>query len=111
LTPDGVIGPITWNKIIEQYLLVTGQMSVSLQYPGTPLEVGSTGSDVSLMQGFLSELRVPYPSLPPVTVDGVFSTQTEAAVTVFQRLLNLTPNGIIGPATWYAIINERNARV
>lgn len=111
LTPDGVIGPITWNKIIEQYLLVTGQMSVSLQYPGTPLEVGSTGSNVSLMQGFLSELRVPYPSLPPVTVDGIFSTQTEAAVTVFQRLLNLTPNGIIGPATWYAIINERNARV
>ncbi len=111
LTPDGVIGPITWNKIVEQYLLVTGQMSVSLQFPGTPLEVGSTGSNVSLMQGFLSELRKPYPSLPPVTVDGVFSTQTEAAVIAFQRLLNLTPNGIIGPATWYAIITERNARV
>jgi peptidoglycan hydrolase-like protein with peptidoglycan-binding domain len=63
------------------------------------------------MQGFLSELRAPYPSLPPITVDGIFGPQTESAVITFQRLFGLTPDGIIGPVTWYAIINERNARV
>lgn len=111
LTPDGIIGPITWNKIVEQFFLVTGQSSISLQYPGSPLQVGSMGSNVSLMQEFLTELRKPYPSLPVIAVDGIFGPQTEAAVIKFQNLFGLIPDGIIGPITWYTIISERNARV
>lgn len=108
LTPDGVIGPETWNKIVQQFLLLTGNTSVSLQYPGTPLRLGSSGNDVRLMQGFLNELRIRYPSLPSVTVDGIFGPLTENAVMTFQRITGLVPDGIIGPITWYAIINQRN---
>jgi len=109
LTPDGIIGPITWNKIVEQFLLVTGNASVSLEYPGTPLRIGSTGSSVRLMQGFLADLRARYPSLPPVAVDGIFGPNTHAAVVAFQRIAGLTPDGVIGPLTWNAIVNQRNA--
>jgi len=109
LTPDGIIGPLTWNKIIEQYLLAIGETSVSLEYPGTPLRLGSTGSNVRLMQQFLSDLRAPYPSLPAITVDGIFGPNTQAAVIGFQRLFGLTPDGIIGPVTWNAIVAQRNA--
>lgn len=106
-----MIGPITWNKIVEQYLPVTGNASVSLQYPGTPLKKGSRESDVRFMQSLLQELRTPYPSLPAVTVDGIFGPNTENAVRMFQRMFGLEADGIIGPITWYAIINQRNAAV
>ena len=111
LVPDGIIGHATWDYIVKQYQLVTGGTSVSLEYPGTPLRNGSMGSTVRLMQGFLAELRSPYPSLPAITVDGIFDSNTEAAVRGFQRLFGLTVDGVIGPATWYEIIKQRNLTV
>ncbi|NJL45959.1 MAG: peptidoglycan-binding protein [Leptolyngbyaceae cyanobacterium SM2_3_12] len=33
-------------------------------------------------------------------VDGLFGSQTEAAVRQVQRINNLTVDGIVGPATW-----------
>ena len=111
LVPDGIIGPLTWNKIVEMFLLASGQASTPLEYPGTPLRVGSTGNAVRLMQSFLSDLRKPYPSLPAVNIDGIFGANTQAAVIFFQRLFGLVPDGIIGPDTWYAIIEQRNLAV
>lgn len=107
LTPDGIIGPVTWDKIVEQFMLATGNASVSLEFPGTLLRLGSTGSYVRLMQSFLADLSARYPSLPSVTVDGVFGPQTQAAVIAFQRLAGLTPDGIIGAMTWNAIVRMR----
>lgn len=111
LAPDGIIGPITWDYIVKQYQLITGGSSISLEYPGAPLRNGSAGSAVRLMQGFLAELRSPYPSLPAIAVDGIFGSNTEFAVRGFQRLFGLTPDGIIGPLTWYEIIRQRNLAI
>lgn len=111
LAPDGVIGPMTWDYIVQQFQYVTGASSVSLEYPGTPLRVGSAGSSVRLIQGFLSELRAHHPSLPALTVDGIYGPNTEAAVIAFQNLFGLTPDGVVGPVTWYAIVNQRNVDV
>jgi len=111
LAPDGIIGPITWNYIVKQFQLLTGQISTILEYPGTPLRVGSRGTSVRLMQGFLQELHAAYPSIPLIAVDGIFGPQTQAAVMSFQRLFGLAVDGIIGPITWYAIIERRNAVV
>lgn len=110
LTPDGIIGPLTWDYIIKQFLLVTGNSSISLEYPGEPLELGSQGSAVRLIQMFLSELRSPYPSLPEITIDGIFGPNTRAAVIGFQTLFGLPVTGIIDSDTWYAIIKERSSR-
>ena len=38
------------------------------------------------------------------SVDGVFGSQTEASVKAAQRSFNLTPDGIVGPATWAALL-------
>ena len=108
LTSDGIIGPVTWDKIVQMYLLASGNQEVSLVYPGEPLKVGSRGSGVRLMQEFISEIRSLFPSLPAITVDGIFGPNTEAAVRMFQSLFGLTVDGIIGRNTWYEIIRQHN---
>ena len=37
-------------------------------------------------------------------MDGIFGVRTENAVRKFLEIFNLTPDGIVGPATWYALV-------
>jgi len=106
LTPDGIVGPLTWGRIMQEFPRVAG--SATLAYPGTLLRIGSTGRDVRLMQTLLMNLRPRNPSIPAIVTDGIFGPNTQAAVVAFQRLFNLTPDGIIGPLTWAAIVNQHN---
>jgi len=74
-------------------------------YPGTPLRIGSTGPNVVIVQTELNRISQNYPAIPKVpVVDGVFGSRTEAAVRKFQEVFNLTPDGIVGKATWYALV-------
>ena len=77
-------------------------------YPGSPLRLGSSGNNVRIMQEFLNKIRTAYPSIPLLTVDGVFGPATQSAVMTFQRLFGLTPDGIIGPLTWAKIVTVYN---
>ncbi len=79
--------------------IVTGVLS---SYPGTPLKTGSSGLDVETLQTWLTRIRRNYPAIPAITDEkGVFGNSTKAAVTKFQNIFNLTPDGIAGRATWY----------
>jgi hypothetical protein len=46
-----------------------------------------------------------------VGVDGGFGKQTQRAVIRFQADHGLTPDGVIGPATWRALLRYRPARI
>lgn len=59
------------------------------------LQLGSTGSNVQLIQSILSHI-----GYQPGPVDGNFGPQTQQAVIEFQRDYGLVPDGIVGPATW-----------
>jgi g-D-glutamyl-meso-diaminopimelate peptidase len=56
---------------------------------------GSTGPNVKLVQSLLS--RIGYTA---GAVDGSFGARTQEAVLRFQRAYGLTPDGVIGPASW-----------
>jgi len=74
-------------------------------YPGTPLRRGSSGPSVVVVQTSLNRIAQNYPAIPKLSsVDGIYGSRTEASVRVFQRIFGLTPDGIVGPATWYAIV-------
>ena len=74
-------------------------------YPGTPLRVGSSGPNVVIIQTELNRISQSYPAIPKIpAVDGIYGQQTEAAVRRFQEIFNLTPDGIVGKATWYALV-------
>ncbi|MCM1544531.1 MAG: peptidoglycan-binding protein [Ruminococcus sp.] len=73
-------------------------------YQGTPLRLGSVGEPVVSIQRQLNRISRNYPLIPIIPeTDGVFNQTTENAVKVFQQVFNLTPDGIVGEATWYAI--------
>ena len=74
-------------------------------YPGTPLRRGSVGPNVVVIQTELNRISQNYPAIPKVpVVDGIFGAATENSVTAFQEIFNLNPAGVVGPATWYALV-------
>ncbi|MBE6542517.1 MAG: spore cortex-lytic protein [Ruminococcaceae bacterium] len=73
-------------------------------YPGTSLRLGTVSDDVNLIQTRLNRISKNYPGIPKITDQpGVFAAGTEDAVRAFQRQFDLTPDGVVGRATWYAI--------
>lgn len=86
---------------IAETNIITGMLS---SYPGTALREGSTGLDVQTIQSFLDRIRRNYPAIPTITDQpGTFGKSTKAAVTKFQSVFGLSPDGIVGKSTWYKI--------
>ena len=78
---------------------------ITSSYPGTPLRQGSSGPNVVVIQVALNRIAQDYPAIPKIAaVDGIFGPRTEATVRAFQEIFGLSPDGIVGPATWYQIV-------
>lgn len=80
LTADGIVGPLTWEKLI-----VTTQS-------------GSTGNAVTALQ---RQLNAHGSSL---SVDGQFGSLTTSAVRSFQSKQGLSVDGVAGPQTWNKLV-------
>ena len=79
-------------------------MGITASLPEYPLQTGSTGDDVRTLQIRLNRISDNYSGIPKINPPfGVFSFDTEEAVKEFQRAFSLTPDGIVGQATWYMI--------
>ena len=79
--------------------------TLSPSYPGTPLRRGSTGPNVVVVQVSLNRISQNYPAIPKLaSVDGIFGSRTEASVRAFQRIFGLDVDGVVGKATWYALV-------
>ncbi len=80
--------------------------NIAYSYPGYPLHTGSSGNYVTVLQVMLNRISRNYPAIPRVSpVDGVFGAQTEESVKQFQRIFNLTPDGLVGQGTWYKLVS------
>jgi peptidoglycan hydrolase-like protein with peptidoglycan-binding domain len=87
LTPDGIVGPQTWPKLIVQ------------------VKKGSTGEAV---KGDQEEFQFRNLSGDPskgLQIDGSFGPKTDEAVRGFQEALGVTVDGIVGPVTWRALVS------
>ena len=58
-----------------------------------------------VLQVAINRIAQNYPAIPKIpAADGIFGSRTEASVIALQEVFGLTPDGIVGPATWYEII-------
>ena len=101
----------TYDQILRSYYgnveIVNNApvQGITTSYPGTPLRRGTTGPSVVTAQVMLNRISQNYPAIPKISpVDGIFGARTEAAVRKFQEVFNLQIDGIIGKATWYALV-------
>ena len=118
LTEDGIIGKATWYRLVRLYVGVNslaeleseGQTFYAVQWqdPGR-LQEGSRGQSVRQLQFMLRVLSEYTESIPPLQEDGIFGPRTQEAVIAFQRFAGLTPDGIVGPATWKALYDRSAA--
>ena len=77
--------------------------SIEESYPGTPLRLGDVSPDVAVAKINLNRISVNYPAIPKVTVSQEFDEDFENAIKEFQRIFNLTQDGVIGRQTWYQL--------
>ena len=83
---------------------------LTASYPGRPQRRGYSGPSVVVIQVELNRISQNYPAIPKISpVDGIFGAQTEAAVRKFQEVFGLTVDGIVGKATWYALVRYYTA--
>ncbi|MBO5005809.1 MAG: peptidoglycan-binding protein, partial [Clostridia bacterium] len=84
--------------------------NIDQSYPSVPLSLGSAGNDVRTVQTRLNRISANYPAIPKISnPNGIFSSETDAAVRKFQEIFSLTADGIVGKATWYRIQSIYNA--
>ncbi len=97
LTPDGIVGSATYNALAGG-----GNSGTGGSYPsyGEVLRLGDRGQGVTDLQNRLRSLGYFYGN-----VDGVFGSETQSAVTQFQRDRGITADGIVG-AEVYAALNN-----
>jgi murein L,D-transpeptidase YcbB/YkuD len=89
LTPDGVVGPLTWQALPAD--------------PNTPrLARGSTGPAVSALQKGLKAFDGPNTPTDPGQIDGNFGQRTESAVRAYQTRQSIAVDGVVGDQTWWA---------
>ena len=112
MTADGVIGKATWNRISYIYVAVARlaeldsegtALGIGTVPPNAILRVGSSGVNVITLQYILSFISEIHPNIPALPQDGVFGNATGQSVIAFQRMMGLSPDGIVGPATWNAL--------
>ena len=82
LIVDGIVGSQTWGALV----------------PPT-IGRGSSSDDVERLQMILNEMGY------SLVVDGIFGSNTEAAVKRFQKNSRLEVDGIVSPLTWYALMS------
>jgi peptidoglycan hydrolase-like protein with peptidoglycan-binding domain len=87
LGADGIVGPLTWPKLIVQ------------------VKKGETGHAVRGVQEVMKFHDQSDGEGPPIHVDGIFGPITDHWVRGFQNAVDIDVDGIVGPVTWRAMVS------
>ena len=94
LAVDGVVGPATWNRLVEA---TGGCLAYEMPATALPLDLCSQGLLVARLQQLLNAQL----SGGDLTVDGRFGPATAEHVRRFQSDVGLAVDAIVGPRTWW----------
>lgn len=102
---------LDYFAILQNYygndITLVSDVPVGKRTPNAPtvtLREGDSGSDVEVMQRRLNRISANFPGIPKIyPADGFFGKSTTDAVKKFQEVFGLTPDGLVGTATWNEI--------
>jgi len=124
LDPDGVIGALTWTRIIEIANFIEGlgqtpapddiapafaQSQPSEEYPGIILKRGANGRHVKLLQNALNVINNRYGFKKYIPISGEFDSGTELEVMTYQKANGFTRNGRVDRELWNRVISEADS--
>lgn len=117
LPVTGVVDPITWDYIANDYERILEEnrppMMIS-PFPsilGYRIDSGETSDLVLIMQIMLSALSLIYDGLGNVPLSGVYDTRTTAAVRRFRAKNLLPPENYVDLDTWNRLARQYNLYV
>ena len=107
LTVDGIVGPNTWRRLMEEARMTTTPSAQRPPFPGTNIGVGSTGTNVRLIQQAINKIAPNYPGrLWILSEDGIFGNMSRDAIFAFQSIFGLPITGVVNQATWDRLMQE-----
>ena len=115
LPVDGIVGKSTWYKLKQIYngvkrlseLYSEGiTLTETQQVYRSALRYGDSGTDVGIVQYYLSFIGRFYDTIPVIAIDSIFGSETRDAVYAFQNQFGLAVDGVVGRQTWYALQDE-----
>ena len=88
----------------DMYINVAEAISgIPSSWPGYDLDIGASGNKVRQIQEQLNTIAEAYPAVPVVTADGIYGSETQNSVRIFQSIFGLDQTGIVDYPTWYKI--------
>lgn len=88
----------------DMYINTAEEISgIPSSWPGSNLDIGSSGSKVRQIQEQLNLIGEFYSSIPVLIPDGIYGERTADAVRAFQKIFRLPQTGIVDYPTWYKI--------
>ncbi len=88
----------------DMYINTAEEISgIPASWPGSNLDIGSSGSKVRQIQEQLNLIGEFYSSIPVLIPDGIYGERTADAVKAFQKIFRLPQTGIVDYPTWYKI--------
>ena len=88
----------------SMYINTADEISgVPASWPGSNLEIGSTGDKVRMLQEQLNRIARNYPAIPIISEDGIYGPATAESVRTFQSIFGLPQTGVVDYRTWYKI--------
>ena len=114
LPVTGVVDAQTWDLLYRvlknSYDIVifdSRELNIGTEpYPGTVLQIGSTGDSVRTLQQYINTIATINQNITPVSETGVYGRATRAAVLELQGEAGLIRTGNVNESTWDAIANQ-----
>ena len=88
----------------DMYINTAEEISgIPFSWPGTNLDIGSSGQKVYQLQEQINTISTAYPAIPTLIVDGIYGERTKEAIAKFQSVFGLPPTGVTDYATWFKV--------
>ena len=109
LPETGVVNYTTWTALYAAYLASIPTRPPLLPLPDFPINSGSEGHSVTVLQSFLNRLATFLTSLPPTPITGQYTRTTSENVKRLQKRYGMTADGEVTAELWKRITDDEKA--